>query len=232
MSMLLAIVTKDDQVLDLMRQQLEDTSFHLEVFRDGETLLAFSEATMPDLLILDVSSSETNGHSVCHTLRSEQRSASLPIIMLNGQTAAAERVMGLDLGADDYVIKPFSPEELAARIRALLRRARAHATPDIIDLGELRIDTMSYDVRYKGERLDLTISEYRILHALCQRPGWVFTRSQLLEQLGQHEKNIMERTVDVHIRHIREKLGHGGWLIETVRGVGYKFERRQRQRVA
>jgi DNA-binding response OmpR family regulator len=230
MKMLLAIVTEDDQVLGPIRQQLEEDSFHLQVFRDGETLLAFAEATLPDLLILDVSSSETNGHAVCRALRSEQRSASLPIIMLNERTSTAARVMALDLGADDYVIKPFDPEELAARIRAVLRRARAHATPDIIDLGELKIDAVSYDVRYKGDRLDFTISEYRILHTLCQKPGWVFTRAQLLEQLGQHEKNIMERTVDVHIRHIREKLGQGGWLIETVRGVGYKFERRQHQR--
>jgi DNA-binding response OmpR family regulator len=152
--------------------------------------------------------------------------------MLNSETTAADRILGLDLGADDYVSKPFDPGELTARVRALLRRARAHATPDIINRGDLKIDAKSYEAMYRGERLDLTISEYRILYALCKQPGWVFTRAQLLEQLGQQDKRITERTVDVHIRHIREKLGRGGWLIETVRGVGYKFERRQRQRVA
>lgn len=226
----LVIVTEDDDVLDLIQQQLEENSIEVQVFRDGETLLAFSESTIPDLLILDLSSSETEGHSVCRAMRAERRTSSLPVIMLNNETTAAERVIGLDLGADDYVMKPFDPEEFVARIRAVLRRSGAHAAPDTINLGELKIDAKSYEVRYRGERLDLTISEYRILYTLCQRPGWVFTRAQLLEQLGQHDKNIMERTVDVHIRHIREKLGQGGWLIETVRGVGYKFERRQRKR--
>jgi DNA-binding response OmpR family regulator len=227
-----AIVTADDPVLELIRQELGDDSFTLHVFRDGETLLAFAESTIPDLLILDLSSPETDGHSVCRFMRGKQRTSSLPIIMLNSETTAADRIIGLDLGADDYVSKPFDPGELTARIRALLRRARAHAPPDIINRGDLRIDANSYEAMYRGERLDLTISEYRILYTLCKQPGWVFTRAQLLEQLGQQDKRITERTVDVHIRHIREKLGRGGWLIETVRGVGYKFERRQRQRVA
>jgi DNA-binding response OmpR family regulator len=230
MKRVLVVVTQDDDMLDSIRGPLESEDFNVETIRDDETFLAFAEARCPDLLILDLSSSETNGLSVCQAMRGEKRTASLPIIMINNPTSATERVMGLDLGADDYLSKPVNPGELAARIRAWLRRMQPAGTADKIFLGDIEIDANSYELRHKGERLDLTISEYRILYTLCRRPGWVFTRAQLLEQLGQHDKNIMERTVDVHIRHIREKLGEGGWLIETVRGVGYKFERRRRQR--
>ncbi len=223
----LAVVDDNPGVVELLRDQLEKQGFEVISFCDGEGFLAFLEASLPDLLILDLRLPGMGGLEICRMLKNDKDTSSLPIIMLSGKTAEADRIIGLDLGADDYVLKPFSPRELTARVRAVLRRVKAKESAEVLIFGDLEIDTNRFEIRFKGERLELTRSEFTILKALVEKPGWVRSRIQLLAGIGQEEAMSGGRTVDVHIRHLREKLGEGGKLIQTVRGVGYKIERRQ-----
>ncbi|RKY63793.1 MAG: hypothetical protein DRQ08_08925 [Candidatus Latescibacterota bacterium] len=224
MAKLIAIVDDEPDILELISYHLKKERFEVREFRDGEGLLSFIETMLPDLVILDLMLPGMDGLEVCRVLRGNSRTSSVPIIMLTAKGSEADKVVGLELGADDYVVKPFSPRELVARVKAVLRRAKVEEKGESLVIGDLAIDTNKFEVRFKGRRIDLTPTEFRILAILAERPGWVFTRNQLLDELWQEDKVVLDRTIDVHIRHLREKLGEGGRLIKTVRGIGYKLE--------
>ncbi|HDI00592.1 MAG TPA: response regulator transcription factor [Firmicutes bacterium] len=224
MAKLIAIVDDEPDILELISYHLKKERFEVREFRDGEGLLSFIETMLPDLVILDLMLPGMDGLEVCRVLRGNRRTSSVPIIMLTAKGSEADKVVGLELGADDYVVKPFSPRELVARVKAVLRRAKVEEKGESLVIGDLAIDTNRFEVRFKGRRIDLTPTEFRILAILAERPGWVFTRNQLLNELWQEDKVVLDRTIDVHIRHLREKLGEGGRLIKTVRGIGYKLE--------
>jgi len=224
MAKLIAIVDDEPDILELISYHLKKERFEVREFRDGEGLLSFIETMLPDLVILDLMLPGMDGLEVCRVLRGNSRTSSVPIIMLTAKGSEADKVVGLELGADDYVVKPFSPRELVARVKAVLRRAKVEEKGESLVIGDLAIDTNRFEVRFKGRRIDLTPTEFRILAILAERPGWVFTRNQLLDELWQEDKVVLDRTIDVHIRHLREKLGEGGRLIKTVRGIGYKLE--------
>jgi len=224
MAKLIAVVDDEPDILELISYHLKKERFEVKEFRDGEGLLSFIETVLPDLVILDLMLPGMDGLEVCRVLRGNRRTSSVPIIMLTAKGSEIDKVVGLELGADDYVVKPFSPRELVARVKAVLRRAKVEEKGESLVIGDLAIDTNRFEVRFKGRRIDLTPTEFRILAILAERPGWVFTRNQLLNELWQEDKVVLDRTIDVHIRHLREKLGEGGRLIKTVRGIGYKLE--------
>ncbi|HID57186.1 TPA: response regulator, partial [Candidatus Poribacteria bacterium] len=176
MAKLIAIVDDEPDILELIRYHLEKERFEVREFRDGEGLLSFIETTLPDLVILDLMLPGIDGLEVCRVLKGDKRTSSVPIIMLTAKGSEIDKVVGLELGADDYVVKPFSPRELVARVKAVLRRAKMGEKEESLVIGDLAIDTNGFEVRFKGRRIDLTPTEFRILAILAQRPGWVFTR--------------------------------------------------------
>ena len=226
----IAVVDDDRAIIELIRVQLRQDNFEIEAFEDGESFLEFADLSLPCLVILDLSLPTLGGLDVLRRLKRDNRTMSMPVIILSGRGTEMDRILGLELGADDYVVKPFSPRELSARVRAVLRRAQAREQAETIVIDGLEIDRNRFEVHVKGRKIDLTTSEFKILCALAEHPGWVFTRTQLLEILTQDQKIVLERTVDVHIRHLREKLGDQERIIKTVRGMGYKLDRRDRPR--
>jgi two-component system phosphate regulon response regulator PhoB/two-component system alkaline phosphatase synthesis response regulator PhoP len=167
---------------------------------------------------------ETDGFEVCRQIRRSERLAGIPVIMLTAKGDESDKVVGLELGADDYVTKPFSVKELVARIHAVLRRPAGGEAVRRIALGPLAVDLDKFEVTVEGERIELTATEFKILQLLASKPGRVFTRDQILDHLWGDEKAVIDRTVDVHIRNLREKLGPAASLIKNIRGVGYKVE--------
>jgi two-component system phosphate regulon response regulator PhoB/two-component system alkaline phosphatase synthesis response regulator PhoP len=166
-----------------------------------------------------------DGLEVCKILRKEERFNAIQIIMLTAKSDETDKIIGLELGADDYVTKPFSPKELVARVKAVLRRREKREMAESIQIGGfLEMDPQRYTVMIHDEKIDLTATEFRILHLLAKRPGWVYSRDQILDHLWGNEKIVLERTVDVHVKHLREKMGKHGHIIKNIRGVGYKLE--------
>jgi two-component system phosphate regulon response regulator PhoB/two-component system alkaline phosphatase synthesis response regulator PhoP len=162
---------------------------------------------------------------VCKRIKNDERLANIPIIMLTARTEETDRILGLELGADDYVTKPFSPRELVARVKAVLRRRMPPEEAEMITIGDhMTIDCKKYLVTVDNKRIELTPTEFRILKLLAERQGWVYTRDKILDYLWGTEKVVLDRTVDVHVKHLREKLGRAGEYIKNVRGVGYKLE--------
>jgi two-component system phosphate regulon response regulator PhoB/two-component system alkaline phosphatase synthesis response regulator PhoP len=183
------------------------------------------QAEAPDLIILDLMLPDVDGFEVCKYLKNHEKYSFIPIIMLTAKAEETEKVLGLELGADDYVTKPFSPRELVARVKAVLRRQGHKIESKRIEIkGILKIDLEKYEVEVKGKKIDLTPTEFKILNLLIAKAGRIYSRDQILDHLWGKEKFVIDRTVDVHIRHLREKLGHAGQFIKNVRGVGYKFE--------
>ncbi|ABZ84635.1 transcriptional regulatory protein [Heliomicrobium modesticaldum Ice1] len=223
------LVVEDDQhILELVRFNLEKEGHTVQVAVDGEAALACLQEELPDLIILDLMLPRLDGLELCRRVRSRNHSAHLPILMLTAKGEEVDKVIGLEMGADDYMTKPFSPRELVARIKALLRRA---TRSDVrlggpMQVGELTIDADRYEIRVGGVKQDMTPKEFELLRWLASHPGKVFTREFLLEKIWGYDFFGDSRTVDVHIRHLRQKVekdpGNPRY-IETVRGVGYKF---------
>ncbi len=181
---------------------------------------------MPDLIVLDLLLPAVDGLEVCRRLKSDHRTRHIPIIMLTAKSEESDMVAGLELGADDYVTKPFSPRVLLARVKAILRR-KAKTAPDddgAIRIRELTIHPGRHEVLLSGEPLDLTYTEFRLLHFLARKPGWAFTRSQIVDAVKGEDYPVTERSVDVQVAGLRKKLGQFGAYVETVRGVGYRFK--------
>ena len=226
MNELIAIVDDEPDILELVAVHLKKNRFRVREFSDAESFYRFLQSGVPDLLILDLMLPDADGFEVCKHLRRNEKLADVPIIMLTAKVAETDKVLGLELGADDYVTKPFSPSELVARVKAVLRRKESRKEDvERIDLGGiLSLDLQRHEVTVKSKKVDLTSTEFRILQILASKKGWVFSREQILDYLWGSEKTVVDRTVDVHIKHLREKLGPAAKLIKNIRGVGYKLE--------
>ena len=218
------VVDDEKDLVDLVRFNLEKAGFDVIAASDGRSGLAIAFRHKPDLIVLDWMMPGTDGLEVCRQLRADARTARIPVIMLTAKAEEADRVVGLELGADDYVTKPFSPRELSARVKALLRRtARAAEPADVLRRGDLVVDAVRHAVTFRGKPVELTPTEFRILQFFAARPGRVFSRDEILEGALERDEAVTARTIDVHVTALRRKLGRAGERIETVRGFGYRF---------
>lgn len=218
------VVDDEPDALELIQFNLEGAGFDVLTASAGNEALKKARSALPDLIILDLMLPEVDGLEICKTLRREEKTADVPILMLTAKAAEIDRVLGLELGADDYVTKPFSPRELVLRVKALLRRKKASPEPKgELRIGELGIDIPRHQVTVKNERIDLTATEFKLITLLAQRRGRVQSREQLLQDVWDYNSLVDTRTVDTHMRRLREKLGSAAKYIETVRGVGYRF---------
>jgi two-component system phosphate regulon response regulator PhoB len=218
------LVDDEPDALEVLGFKLREAGFAPIFARDGARALASARQDRPDLIVLDLMLPEVDGLEVCKILRRDPTTASIPILMLTARAAEMDRVLGLELGADDYVTKPFSPRELVLRIRKLLQRLQAAEEPSAhLKLGEIEIDVPRHQVQVAGRRLTLTATEFRLLEILARRRGRVQSRDRLLQDVWGYENPIDSRTVDTHMRRLREKLGAAAEQLETVRGVGYRF---------
>jgi DNA-binding response OmpR family regulator len=224
MNELIAIVEDEDDIRAVVSAALKKERFRVREYAEGRAFLASLRKDTPDLVVLDIMLPDTDGFAICRSIRGDRSLAVVPIIILTARSEEADRVLGLELGADDYVVKPFSPKELAARVKAVLRRSSPEAGRSRIDVGDgLLIDMDKLETYSDGKRLELTQAEFRILQLLATRIGWVFSREKILDHLWGDEKNVTDRSVDVHVKHLRDKLGPAGQRIVNVRGVGYKL---------
>lgn len=217
------LVDDEPDALEVLGFKLKEAGFTPLFAKDGAKALALAREERPDLIVLDLMLPEIDGLDVCKILRRAPATASIPILMLTARAAEMDRVLGLELGADDYVTKPFSPRELVLRIRKLLaRRAPADAAPRL-QVGEIEIDVPAHEVRVGGSAIVVTATEFKLLEVLASRRGRVQSRDRLLQDVWGYENPIDSRTVDTHVRRVREKLGDAARHLETVRGVGYRF---------
>jgi DNA-binding response OmpR family regulator len=219
------VIDDEKDLVELVRYNLEKEGFDVIAAADGKAGLDIALRHRPDLVLLDWMMPGVDGLEVCRQLRADARTARIPVLMLTAKAAEPDRVVGLEMGADDYVSKPFSPRELAARVRALLRRRdQETAPPDVIRRGDVVIDSVRHTVSCRGKAVDLTPTEFRILRFLASRPGRVFSRDEILEGALDREDAVVARTIDVHVTALRKKLGRCGPVVETVRGFGYRFK--------
>ncbi len=225
MNKLIAIVEDEPDIVELIKIHLTKAGFNVKGFPDGQSFFKFLGKNDPALVILDLMLPDTDGLEICKFMRNKEEFSSTPIIMLTAKSEEVDKILGLELGADDYVTKPFSPRELVARVKAVLRRKNGKKESEKILVGDLLvIDSGRYEVSVREKKVELTSTEFKILELLCSRKGWVFTRDKILNYLWGEEKAVIDRTVDVHIKHLREKLGEAARLIKNIRGVGYKIE--------
>jgi two-component system, OmpR family, alkaline phosphatase synthesis response regulator PhoP len=219
------VVEDEEDILELLRFNLAKEGYRVEGLASGEEALRAVRTRAPDLLILDLMLPGMDGLEVCRRLRAEPRSGQVPIVMLTAKGEEADVVAGLELGADDYIAKPFSPRVLLARVKAVLRRReRAPATEDApLQAHGMEIHPGRREVLVDGEPVTLTFTEFNILQYLARRPGWVFTRNQIMDAVRGEDYHVTERSVDVQMVSLRKKLGEAGRHIETVRGVGYRL---------
>ena len=225
MNELIAVIDDELDILELVSLHLTKHGFKVKGFQDAQSFFEFLSSQTPNLIVLDLMLPDTDGIEICKYLKSKEEFKTIPIIMLTARTTEADKVLGLELGADDYVTKPFSPRELVARVKAVLRRKATQDTSKKIKIGDiLLIDLDKFEVFVENKKVDLTPTEFRILKILSTRKGWVFTRNQILDHLWGMDKAVLDRTIDVHIKNLREKLGKAKKFIKSVRGVGYKIE--------
>jgi DNA-binding response OmpR family regulator len=220
------LVEDERDIAELVRFQLEKEGVRCLVAPDGATGLRLARAEQPDLVILDLMLPGLDGLEVCRQLRRDAATRRLPIIMLTARAEEVDRIVGLELGADDYVVKPFSPRELAARVRAILRRVQEPADTVVRAAGLLRLDEARRAVTVGGQPIELTAKEFGLLAALMRADGRVLSREQLLDAVWGYPNaaEIESRTVDVHVRRLREKLGSEARRVVTVKAVGYRFD--------
>jgi len=218
------LVEDEPDIAEVLRYNLEKEGFEVEVEERGDTALERIRREAPDLLLLDLMLPGLDGLEVARILQRDPRTRSVPLIMLTAKGEEVDRIVGLELGADDYVTKPFSPREVVLRVKALLRRAaQPVAEDDVLSVGPLRLDPAGHRLEVEGEEIALTATEFRLLKLLMERVGRVQTRNQLLSDVWGYADDIDSRTVDTHIRRLRRKLGPGADHIETVIGVGYRL---------
>lgn len=225
------VIEDDPDILELFDYNLKKSGYLTTLIANGQTgldyALTYSESI--DLILLDLMLPGLGGLDVCRNIRKHDKAASLPIIMVTARGEENDIVLGLELGADDYVVKPFSPKEIIARVKSCLRRADLKASTqqsphsDTIKIGPIQINTESFEVHIDDKSQAFTLSEFKLLKTMMQNPDKVFTRSQLLTIITGEGTHIVDRNVDVHIRALRKKMGSCAELIETVRGIGYKF---------
>lgn len=214
----------EPEAVELVEFNLKQAGYTVTTAADGAEALKKARSQPPDLIVLDVMLPEMDGFEICKTLRLEAVTSKLPIIMLTAKAAEIDRVLGLELGADDYLTKPFSPRELLLRIKKILARGATEEKPkEQLRFGDLLIDLPRHLASWKGKTIDLTATEFKLLTVLAQRAGRVQSRDQLLRDVWEYDSLIDTRTVDTHMRRLREKLGAAANHLDTVRGVGYRF---------
>ena len=224
MGVRILVVDDEPDLVELVRLTLSQAGHQVDTAASGRQALDALHRQRPDLLILDLMLPDLSGTELCRRIRADRDLAGLPVILLTAKADEVDRVVGFEIGADDYVTKPFSPRELVLRVGALLRRTQAPADPQaVVEHGPLRLDPARHRCWVEGEEASLTAKEFDLLHGLMSRPGRVLSREALLEQVWGSDITVTVRTIDTHLKRLREKLGAAGDLIETVRGVGYRF---------
>ena len=220
------VVEDEEDILELVSFNLKKEGYKVKGVTSGEEALQEVRREVPNLIILDLMLPGVNGFDVCKSLRNDYRTKTIPVIMLTARSEEADIVIGLELGADDYLTKPFSPRELIARVRAILRRSEARVSEHeaLLKVHDIEINVKRHEVLISGNSINLTSTEFRILSLLADRPGWVFTRDQIVGAVHEQEYAVTDRSVDVMIVGLRRKLGTSGQFIETVRGVGYRLK--------
>ncbi|TAK97002.1 MAG: response regulator transcription factor [Verrucomicrobia bacterium] len=218
------IVDDEPETVELVEFNLKQAGYDVATATDGEEALVKAKAQLPALVVLDLMLPEIDGMEVCKLLRRDPNTAGVPIIMLTAKAGEIDRVLGLELGADDYLTKPFSPRELVLRVKKILERSKPKETgAAVIKFGDLLIDEPRHLASWRGRKLDLTATEFKLITVLAQRRGRVQTRDALLRDVWEYDAAIDTRTVDTHMRRLREKLGPAAKYLDTVRGVGYRF---------
>jgi two-component system phosphate regulon response regulator PhoB len=228
MSAKTVLAVEDEQdIMELIIYHLRKEGLMVKTAATGEDALVAARAESPDLILLDLMLPGVDGLEVCRRLKADRALRRIPIIMVTAKGEESDVVSGLELGAEDYVTKPFRPRELLARVRAVLRRSHSGevepASGDIVRVHDLEIDPGKWELRVRGRLVDLTYTEFEILYLMARRPGWVFTRYQLVDGVRGSNYPVTDRSVDVQIVGLRRKLGRADRYIETVRGVGYRF---------
>ncbi len=225
------VVDDERDILELIEVNLIKNNYIAETFLSADVFFDRIKIKKPDLIILDLMLPDIDGLEICKLLKKDKDLETIPIIMLTAKTDESDVILGLELGADDYMLKPFSVKELISRIKAILRRSNIR-TETILDISKndtieidnlIKIDLNLHSVFVSDKEIELTKTEFDILTILCQKRGWVFSREVLLDKLWGSDKFVIDRTIDVHIKHLRDKLGTAGTLIKNVRGVGYKI---------
>ncbi len=217
------VVDDEKDIRDLIVLNLQREGIASIEAADGLEAFKMAKKQSPDLIILDLMLPHKDGISVYRQLREDSRTSAIPVIMLTARGKLEEKISGLEIGADDYIVKPFSPRELMLRVRNLLRRTLGSAQSDVIEMGEFRLDKKNLKLHLGEEPVDLTTTEFKLLLVLTEAPGIVKERAELLQKVWGYNDLIQTRTLDTHIKRLREKLGDQGSHIETVRGVGYRF---------
>jgi len=220
------IIEDDPSLVELLRYNLENEGFEVSIARDGEEGLESIAIQAPDLVVLDWMLPNVSGIEVCRQLRQKSETRSMPVIMLTAKGEESDRLRGLETGADDYIVKPFSPAELTARIKAVLRRAHPEQAGDTLEYADIEMDLVSHRVSRSGTAIKLGPTEFRLLHSFLEKPGRVFSREQLLDKVWGRDIYVELRTVDVHIRRLRKALNTENEtdLIRTVRSAGYSLD--------
>ena len=220
------IIEDEDDIRELVKYNLRRENFDVLEAESGEKGLKLAEQVLPDLILLDLMLPGKDGLEICRTLKRDSRTQNISVIMMTARGEESDIVTGLELGAEDYIVKPFSPKVLVARVKAVLRRrapAPALSPEDIIKIYDIVIHPGRHEVLVKDKPVDLSATEFRLLHFLARRPGWVATRYQIVDAVHGEDYPVTERSVDVQIVGLRRKLKRAGVYIETVRGVGYRF---------
>ena len=224
MSTRVLIVEDEPDLAELVRFHMTKAGFAAEVAHSGREGLEAIRRARPALVVLDLMLPDLSGTDVCREVRADAKLRDLPILMLTARAEEVDRVVGFELGADDYVTKPFSPRELVLRVRSILRRAQGEpAKATVLASGALQLDLERHRCVASGAEVDLTAKEFKLLEVLLSRPGHVMTRQRLLDDVWGSDITVTERTIDTHLKRLREKLGAAGDSIETVRGVGYRL---------
>lgn len=223
------VIDDEQDILDLVEYNLKQNGYKVSCVKTGEEALEAARSSKPDLILLDLMLPGVDGFEVCKILKRDSDTNDIPIIMLTAKGEDIDVVTGLELGADDYITKPFSPRVLVARVRSVLRTKKdpilvEKSTDKIISIHEIKIDSRKHVVTINNKPVDLTFSEFRLLQILAKRPGWVYSRYQIVDALRGENYPVTERSVDVQIVGLRKKLGLAGKYIQTVRGVGYRFK--------
>lgn len=223
----IVMIEDEPDIVELVRYNFRKEGFELESFSRGREGLDYLRRSRPDLVLIDILLPDLDGFEICRRLRVDDRLRSVPVIFLTAKAEEIDRVLGLEIGADDYVVKPFSPRELVARVKAVLRRQdRAEEKLDRVEAGDVVLDSRTQEARVRGRPIELSALEFKLLHYLASHPRHVFSRDRLLDEVWGRDRFVTPRTVDVHIRRLREKIENQAnrpHYLQTVRGTGYRF---------
>jgi len=223
----IVMIEDEPDIVQLVRYNFRKEGFELESFSRGKDGFEHLRRNQPDLVLIDILLPDLDGFEICKRLRADDRLRSVPVIFLTAKGEEIDRVLGLEIGADDYVVKPFSPRELVARVKAVLRRQeRATEKAEVVEAGDLVLDSRTQEVTVRGRAVDLSTLEFKLLHFLASHPRRIFNRDRLLDAVWGHDRFVTPRTVDVHIRRLREKIesqSNKPQYLQTVRGSGYRF---------